>query len=419
VAHERYIERLIALIENHTQAQPGVARAQPQSASGTDDQPRVWILQATGAGDNRQLLNLTAALGWPYEVKQTLDALPWVLLDRIHKPGWRRLPARKHAELRPPWPDLVLISGGRGVIDALRVKAASGGRSRIVCLGRPWAPLAWFDRVITTPQYRLPDSPNVVQNRLPLNCPEPTRLAAAGQAWAPRLAHLPRPWLGLLLGGDSGTYRFTPAAARALGRRVDSYVRKRGGALLLTSSARTPHAALEALLGELSVPRYCHRWHVDHSENPLEAILALADRFVVTADSASMLAEACSTGRPVASFVPPLRWRARLQARVRSSGLQQRLGSLTSLRRRWVDQWVEKGLWFPARDMGHLHAILQGDGLIRSLSALDDGDRPDSPLPDDMERAVASIRALFPSLVDSPADPEASVGADFATLRST
>lgn len=363
----------------------------PGHASRTDSLPRVWILQATGTGDNRQLASLAAALGWPCEVKHTVDSLPRVVADRLRGAGRGRVPARKGDQLRPPWPDLVLISGGRCVVDAMRIRTESGGRSRVVCLGRPWAPLQWFDRVITTPQYRLPFHANVERTLLPLNRPEPEGAAAAAREWEPRLSHLPRPWLGVLLGGDSGSYRFTRDAARALGRQLDHHAGAVGGALLISSSARTPAKALDALLAELRVPYYCHRWRAGNGPNPMAAILALADGFIVTADSASMLAEACATGRPVTAFVPPMRWRARLLTR---SWLPAWLGrgKLLALRR-WL---VIQGLWVPARDMGRVHAALRTRGIIRPLAELGATEPPPGlVMPDDMDRVVASIEALF------------------------
>lgn len=361
-----------------------------RSGPDPDQAPRVWILRATGTGDNRQLSNLASALGWPWEIKQAVDPLPRVLADRLRKSGRDRVPARKGEQLRPPWPDLVLVSGGRCVIDAMRIKAESRGRSKVVCLGRPWAPLAWFDLIVTTPQYRLPDYPNVLQTLLPLNRMDPDKGAAAARAWLPRLSHLPRPWLGVLLGGSSGSYRFTTGAARALGRRVDAHVRSTGGALLISSSARTPGRALDALLESVQVPHYWHRWRPDDIDNPLEAILALSDEFVVTADSASMLAEACATGRPVMTFAPPLRWRARLLARSWLPDGAGRAGWL-KLRRRLVT----RGLWVPARDMNRVHEALVARGAVKPLSEAAVPAPPVQAPPDDMERVVASVKALL------------------------
>lgn len=362
----------------------------PHSTRRPDNLPRVWILQATGAGDNRQLASLAAALGWPCEIKHTVDSLPRVVADRLHGAGRGRMPARKRDQLRPPWPDLVLISGGRCVVDAMRIETESEGRSRVVCIGRPWAPLNWFDLVITTPQYRLPYHANVERTLLPLNRPDRERGNASAREWEPRLSHLPRPWLGVLLGGDSGSYRFTQDAARALGRQIDDQARAVGGALLISSSARTPGKALDALLAELRAPYYCHRWRAGNESNPMAAILAMADGFIVTADSASMLAEACATGRPVSAFVPPMRWRARQLTR---SWLPAWLGrSRLMALRRWL---VIQGLWVPARDMGRVHAALRTRGIIRPLAELGAVDQPGLALPDDMDRVVASIEALF------------------------
>lgn len=364
-------------------------RARPLAR--TDEAPRVWILQATGAGDNRQLANLASALGWPCETKHAMDSLPRVLADRARRSGRHRVPRRKRDRLRPPWPDLILLSGGRCVIDAMRIKAESGGRTRVVCLGRPWAPLAWFDLVVTTPQYRLPDLSNVLQILLPLNRREPDNGTAAARAWQPRLSHLPRPWLGVLLGGSSGSYRFTTDTARALGRRLDAHARSTGGALLITSSARTPDKALDALVGALQVPYFCHRWRPEHTDNPLEAILAVSDSFLVTADSASMLAEACATDRPVMTYVPPLRWRTRVLTR---PWLPSRLGRAEWLQRLYR-RLVVRGLWVPVRDMSRVHAALAERGAVQSLSEPGAPARPVHGPPDDMERVVASIRTLF------------------------
>ncbi len=194
---------------------------------------------------------------------------------------------------------------------------------------------------MTTPQYGLPSAPNVLDILLPLNRPDPAAMAAAAEAWAPRLAHLPRPWTAVLVGGRSVPYRMDASAGAALVAAADAA--RLGGSLLVTTSPRTPPAAADAIAAALPQPYFLHRW-TPGAENPYLAFLGLADAFLVTADSASMLAEAASTGRPVDVFepgpprpaVPPpgavWRWlarsgiatpprnMARLQSAVRSAG---------------------------------------------------------------------------------------------------
>jgi mitochondrial fission protein ELM1 len=116
------------------------------------------------------------------------------------------------------------------------------------------------------------------------------------------LAPLPAPRIALLLGGNSGAQVFTAAKSRRLGALVNGFARAQGGSLLVTDSARTPPGVTDALLGEIDVPLHCHRWGGPRESNPYLGYLALAEQFVVTADSMSMVAEAEYTGRPVYLF---------------------------------------------------------------------------------------------------------------------
>src|SRR5262249_9629003 len=56
------------------------------------------------------------------------------------------------------------------------------------------------------------------------------------------------------------------------------------------------------LLASIDVPHRIFCWGPDAGANPYFAFLALADSIVVTCDSASMLAEACATRKPVYMF---------------------------------------------------------------------------------------------------------------------
>jgi hypothetical protein len=74
-----------------------------------------------------------------------------------------------------------------------------------------------------------------------------------------------------------------------------------GGALLVTDSPRTPDAAGDALQAQLRAPHFCYRWG-DTGDNPYRGLLALADAFVVTGESMSMLGEAAAMGVPLFIF---------------------------------------------------------------------------------------------------------------------
>jgi mitochondrial fission protein ELM1 len=193
---------------------------------------------------------------------------------------------------------------------ALWIRRASGRQTRLVHVNRPWAPLAWFDLVVTTPQYALPERDNVLVNLLPFVPPvAPAPLPAS---FAARAAALPRPWTAVLVGGNSRPFVLDEATAAGLAASVNAERRRVGGSVWVLDSPRTPAAALAALERGLDAPAQIVRWGRD--ENCYAALLGLADRFIVTADGASMLAEALLSGRPVTPFALPARadwrWRA-------------------------------------------------------------------------------------------------------------
>ncbi len=359
--------------------------------------PKVWVLYGKGTGGNGQMRSLAEALGWPYEVKQIvcnrLEALPGVLLGA----SLLSLDRARSDSLEPPWPDLVIAASRRSVPVARWIKKKSGGRARLVHLLHAQAPLALFDLVITTPQYCLPERPNVLHNVAPLNRLPPERLAAAASEWGPRLAHLPRPYTALLVGGNSSSYELQAPTAERLGREASVRARRDGGSLLLSTSPRTPPAAAEALIAAIDCPAYVYRWRPADAANPYHAYLALADRFVVTVDSASQAVEACATGKPVELFEWPERRARSLSVRgflrawaaVGRSGGASRPGAVAA---RLYDALLDRGFLKPPRDFGAYHRALLARGLLVPMGTA----AAPSPCPlDDMERAVARVRRLF------------------------
>lgn len=360
--------------------------------------PLVWVLLGQGVGGNNQMTRLAAALGWPHQAKHLvfnrLSQCPNVLLGAAAV----TLDRRRSSPLEPPWPDLVIAGSRRSAPVARWIKQRSGGRARLVHLMHAQAPLAGFDLIITTPQYRLPQRPNVLHNVGPLNAVDPARLAAAAAAGAERFAHLPRPYTALLVGGNSSSYVLDTATATRLGREASAYTGTAGGSLLVTTSARTPAAAAEALRAAITCPADVYLWRPADPANPYHAVLGLADRFIVTADSASLVVEACATGKPVALF----EWPVRPDASRGVKGLLRRWGEARARSgpgparpsARLYDRLVYLGLIKPARDFGALHRALLERGLVTRW-----GGEP-GPIParcplDDLPRAVERIQALF------------------------
>ncbi|MFZ5492403.1 MAG: ELM1/GtrOC1 family putative glycosyltransferase [Pseudomonadota bacterium] len=338
-----------------------------QAVAASDTSPIVWRLHGKHAGDNAQVDAFAAALRWPGQVHR----LRFSALSRL--PGWLKGASRlglTHGEppLAPPWPDLVIAAGRRSASVARWVARQSGGRTRSVLLGRPRAPLSAFDLIVTTPQYGLPVRGNVLH--LPAPPAAPTAADAGDiEHWRQRWAAQPRPWIGVLAGGDRAPYRLDADAASRLAYAAQTLATRRGGSVLATTGPRTSPAAAAALFSRLGDAAFRHRYASGESANPYRALLALADCFIVTGDSASMLAEAASTGRPVAVFdLPPrhstarrlLNWvEKRLGLVERAAGSrgtarqQNRLGRL-------YDRLLAAGVISRERDVG---AVQQSLGL--------------------------------------------------------
>jgi len=343
--------------------------------------PVIWLIDAYRAGERGQVRALVDALGWPCETRvlSYRSRVFWPhLLGQANLQG---ITAESAASLKPPWPDLVVSCGVRNEPVCRWIRAQSGGRTRYVHVGRPWAALASFDLVITTPQYRVPPASNVVHNMLTLHSVTAQSLAQARPQWAGAFEDLPGPRIAVIAGGNSGPFTFGPKAAARLARQASGLARERGGSLLVSTSSRTSQAAVAALQGDITVPHYFYRWQPADRANPYPGILAWADRLIVTGDSIAMLSEACATGKPVQMFdLGGMRGDA-------SGDVDFRLGAaLYAFMLRW--------LWQPlSRDITLVHSQLREAG--RAVWSDEEFTAVLVPAESDMQRAVAAVRALL------------------------
>jgi mitochondrial fission protein ELM1 len=267
----------------------------------SDGQITVWCLLGKKAGDNTQVLALAEELGWAYEQK-SIQAKSWELLVHLGPSATLAgIDQANSSPLQAPWPDLVISAGRRNEPVAQWIRTQSGSKTRLVHMGRPWASLASWDLIVTTPQYFLPRQANIIHNSLPLHRMTPAELQAAGEQLRPQIAHLPRPWIALLMGGDSGRFVLTGAKGEQLGRLASDLAAAAEGTLLVTDSPRTPQVAGDAMQSQLREPNFCYRFG-EGGDNPYKGLLALADAFIVTGESMSMLGEAVDSGRPLYIF---------------------------------------------------------------------------------------------------------------------
>jgi mitochondrial fission protein ELM1 len=274
--------------------------------------PRVWVLKDHKPGHTTQSEGLAEELGWPYECIDldfnVLQQLPnaWTRGTR-----WSVTPTSAQ-RLTEPWPDLVIATGRRTAPIASWIRKQSCGRTRTVQIGRIGAfQRDNFDLAIAPAYACLYPDVRRLDTAVPITRVSPAALERAAAYWGPQLASAPVPRLALLVGGKDPEHEFRAEQAREMGQAVAELASREGGSVLATTSRRTPKrvsTALQKSLGETCA--HFHRWEPNRSAsgNPYMGYLALADALVVTGESASMLAEACATGKPV--YIYPLRERS-------------------------------------------------------------------------------------------------------------
>ena len=299
----------------------------------------IWGLLGKNKGDNTQTEVLCRTLAGVLGVEPVFKSLTcqsrFVAPNLLRSASLSILSQSDRQKLKPEWPDILIGTGRKSVAVARWVQKQSGGRTRLVWIGRPKAPLNWFDLVVSTPQYGLPDAPNLYKLPLPL-VPETIKMPVPD-----RWKKLSRPFIGVLVGGESFPLLMDDHAIARLAGQITALQEKDGGTCLVTTSPRTGKALAKKLQSQIPESSDFYFWQRD-GENPYGEILACADRFIVTGDSATMLAEACKTGNPVEIFAlkrSPFwpHWRVK-------SGLMA-----------WL---VVKGILAPPRDVSAIHDIL-------------------------------------------------------------
>ena len=251
------------------------------------------VLGSGKAGHEANALGVAEALGRPFRVERPN---PSRLYDSLAPYG----PADP-AELRrlgAIGADLLIVSGRSTIPLARALKRRRGERLFAVCLQDPRAARGAFD-LIWTPEHDRLRGANVMTTLTSPHPISPERLAAARAAPDPRLAALPGPRCGVVLGGPSGHVAYSRADHARLGAAVAAILAQ-GFSVMATPSRRTTPEMLEAVRAACQ-GHAAFVWD-GRGANPYAAILALSDAILVTADSANMVGEATATGAPVHLF---------------------------------------------------------------------------------------------------------------------
>lgn len=271
------------------------------ASEGASPRALCWVVTDGKAGMESQCAGLAETLDLVPVVKRVSLRAPWRQLTPYVRIGGMAQFASGSDPLTPPYPDLLIATGRHSIAASLLVKRFSGDKTRTVQLQNPVIASSHFDLVVV-PRHDGISGPNIVTTKGALHRITPDVLREGAVKFAPRVLHLKRPYIGVLIGGTNATYRLERAEMAALAAGLKTAAAKANASLVITPSRRTGEDNIRALKDTLAgAPHFL--WD-GTGDNPYFGILGVADYLVVTADSVNMVSEAASTGKPV--YVAPL-----------------------------------------------------------------------------------------------------------------
>ena len=258
--------------------------------------PRIWAILGAHQGDNNQVLALAEIAQAAVEIKQLSYNALRHLHPRFLGATLYSLAASSRAAIAGDPPDLTISTGHRSVPLVQVLRRRSLGRTRSVHIGYPRLSPGRFDLVVPTPEYPVPDHPNVLQIPLALSRATGPR---TGDNDRELLKPFARPRRLLVLGGPTLFWNLDERDVLGAVSSLLHEVAQAGGSLWVVASPRTPTALLEAV-----------RQHLERADAPTllapaagppayASLLAAANSIFVTADSVAMVSEAVLTGKPV------------------------------------------------------------------------------------------------------------------------
>jgi mitochondrial fission protein ELM1 len=297
------------------------------TASDPNQAPPTCVLHDGAAGNRRQALALAQALGGPVrELQLDADWLARMLAPRC-PPGASTRLGRPFTELLAQPPALAI---GCGRIAALATRLLKQAGSRAVQILDPRIDPRHWD-VVIAPEHDGLLGDNVVTLIGSLHPIDSAWLARARDDF-PALGQCPAPRTAVLLGGPTRAVAFDRSAFEVLMAKLEFWLARDGGSVLLCGSRRTPVDIASVARERFSEIPGALWLDAGDGENFYPGALAWADRIIVSPDSVNMISEACATTAPVfiaepdratgrvRRFIASLEARGRVQAQTRDAG---------------------------------------------------------------------------------------------------
>ncbi len=157
-------------------------------------------------GDDVQCRAVASGLSKDFQERRVAPRAPWVWTAPWGMIDPRDAPSKPHSPIAPPFPDVAVVSGRRAIPYARAVKQSSGGKTLLVFLKNPRAGFGVAD-VIWAPAHDKIHGTNIFSTLTSPHGLGPL-LDAAHKSPMPAIAALPKPMLGVVLGGVGGGAKY-------------------------------------------------------------------------------------------------------------------------------------------------------------------------------------------------------------------
>jgi len=266
----------------------------------------ILILGDDRAGTVSQSIGLAQEIGLNYQIiKLNYNKLS-VLPNFLFSQSLIRLENSSKAELEKitDFPKFIISAGRRSATIALYLKQKSQNQSKVIQIMNPNLNLEKFDLVIL-PKHDAVDETkfsNVVTTIGALTKVNDKKVAAEKEKFAPWFETEKKQRIALMVGGSSKKTKFTAESGIHLAKICSAITNNMDAALFILNSRRTGDKLTNSIKSNLTCDSKFFDWKNLNQQNPYLASLAIADFFVISGDSVSMISECCSTGKPVYIF---------------------------------------------------------------------------------------------------------------------
>lgn len=267
----------------------------------------IWILADDRPGNYSQALGLAGEIDFEHKIVNISYGNFAILPNLFLRSSIRGLnkETKKSLSNMSYYPKVIIAAGRRAAPVSLYLKEKSGNRTKIIQIMNPGISHKKFDCIILPRHDRIKKSyTNVIRSIGALTKINNSAIEYEVEKFSKIIkTDKNKKKIALLIGGDSKNTKFDSESAKTLSDRVARIAKNMDAEIFIINSRRTPEKAMKTIIGNLDKKKSSYQFFdfntTSKKDNPYYALIGMADYFVVTGDSVSMISEVCSLEKSV------------------------------------------------------------------------------------------------------------------------